>query len=656
MNKLCIFAGTSEGRQLTEALAGRGVALTICVATEYGEIALGELPDCTILAGRMPRADIEAMLRKEAFCAVVDATHPYAEHITQSIREAASAANTRYIRLLRESTASEDDGIFVADTAACIDFLKQTSGNILLTTGSKTLAQFCEDADLKERIYARVLPLAESLRICDECGLSAERILALQGPFSMEMNSAMLHQVNASWLVTKDTGSAGGYADKIAAAKACGAKTVIIGRPVEQTDGCSFTQIVSALEEMLDLVPLRKCVTMVGIGMGGFGSLTLDAQQAIESAQVLIGAERMLQGFQSPHRRTFTAIAAKDIADCIQRENGTFFAVLFSGDTGFYSGAKGLSEELKRRNINAQVSILPGIGSLSYLCAKLGRSWQDVKAISLHGREADFIRCVKEHPAVFALLGGESGASDALQRVHRAGLGHLNAWIGQRLGYEDEAIITGSVEDLLHGSYDALSVLLVENPSCKDYMVTHGLDDESFARADVPMTKQEIRSIALSKLQLTKGAIVWDIGSGSGSISVECALQATEGQVFAVEKEEDAAALTRRNQEKFGILNMTVKEGAAPQALSGLPAPSHAFIGGSTGNMREILDVLTQKNPKVRIVAAAVTLETVSELAKLCESFSHHEVCCVNVSRSKKAGRYHLMSAQNPVYLFTMQN
>ena len=396
MTKLCIFAGTSEGRRLAEALAGRGAALTVCVATEYGEISLGELPDCEVLAGRMPRDDIEAMLRREGFVAVVDATHPYAEHITESIQSAAAATGTEYVRLLRESTASDSDGIFVEDTAACIDFLKGTDGNVLLTTGSKTLPQYCEDPALKERIYARVLPLADSLRICSECGLPADRILAIQGPFSREMNTAMLRQTKAAWMVTKDTGNAGGYTDKIAAAKACGAKAVIIGRPEEKEAGLSLEETITLLEEKLELAPRRKKVTMVGIGMGSEGTLTEDARKAIRQADVLLGAARMLEGAKTAHSRAFTAIAAKDIVDVIKRENGPFFAVLFSGDTGFYSGAKGLKAELEKQGVDAEVEILPGIGSLSYFCAKLGRTWQDVKAISLHGRQTDLVRCVKE--------------------------------------------------------------------------------------------------------------------------------------------------------------------------------------------------------------------------------------------------------------------
>ena len=656
MTKLCIFAGTSEGRRLAEALAGRGAALTVCVATEYGEISLGELPDCEVLAGRMPRDDIEAMLRREGFVAVVDATHPYAEHITESIQSAAAASGTEYVRLLRESTASDSDGIFVEDTAACIDFLKGTDGNVLLTTGSKTLPQYCEDPALKERIYSRVLPLADSLRICSECGLPADHILAIQGPFSREMNTAMLRQTKAAWMVTKDTGNAGGYTDKIAAAKACSAKAVIIGRPAEKEAGLSLEETITLLEEKLELAPRRKKVTMVGTGMGGPGTLTADARKAIEEADVLLGAARMLEGSKTAHSRAFTAIAAKDIVDVIKRENGPFFAVLFSGDTGFYSGAKGLKAELEKQGVDAEVEILPGIGSLSYFCAKLGRTWQDVKAISLHGRQTDLVRCVKENPAVFTLLGGETGALDALNRLNEAGLGALTAHIGQRLGYEDETIVSGTVAELLENSYDSLSVLLVENPDWGAYVVTHGIADEAFTRADVPMTKQEIRSVTLSKLQLGKGSVVWDIGSGSGSVSVECALQASGGQVYAIEKEADAVELTKKNLEKFGIVNCTVVEGSAPEALTCLPAPTHAFIGGSTGNLKEILAVLLEKNPKVRIVANAVTMETAAELSEAAKDFAFSDICCVNVSRGRKLGRYHLMTAQNPVYIVTMQN
>ena len=655
MDKLCIFAGTSEGRRLAEALAGRGVPLTVCVATEYGEVSLGELPDTAVLAGPMPRDQIEDLLRKEKFAAVVDATHPYAQHITESIREAAWNAGTEYIRLLRESRAADSDGVFVENAEEAVAFLKKTEGNILLTTGSKTLPVYCEHESLRERIYARVLPLPESLRICSECGLTADRILAMQGPFSEELNAALLRQTKAAWLVTKDSGAPGGYEEKIAAAKKAGAKALIIGRPNEEF-GYSLEEVLAMLEKRLELDPPAKRIVLVGTGMGGTGTLTEEARRAIADADVLLGAGRMLEGAKQAHSRVFEAIAAKDIVRIIRQEKGPVFAVLFSGDTGFYSGAKALREELVQQGVYALVETLPGIGSLSYFCAKLDRPWQDVKAISLHGRDMDLVRCVRENPAVFTLLGGKTGAEDALKRLQGSGLKSLLVHVGERLGYPEERILTGSPEDLLQETIDPLSVMLVENPNWKSVPVTQGIPDEAFERTDVPMTKQEVRSVTLSKLQLGKGSTVWDIGSGSGSVTVECALQASEGWVYAIEKEADAVALTRTNLERFGIRNATVVEGSAPKALADLPAPTHAFIGGSSGNLKEIIDVLRRKNPHVRIVANAVTMETAAELSELAADFAESDICCLNVSRGRKAGRYHLMTAQNPVTIVTMQN
>ena len=186
--------------------------------------------------------------------------------------------------------------------------------------------------------------------------------------------------------------------------------------------------------------------------------------------------------------------------------------------------------------------------------------------------------------------------------------------------------------------------------------MTHGLPDEAFERDETPMTKSEVRSVALSKLQLTERAIVYDIGSGSGSVSVEAALQSWRGRVYAVEMKEKAIALTRRNAKKFRLSNLEVVCGKAPEALSELPAPTHAFIGGSTGNLDGIIQCLLEKNPGVSIVATAVTLETLAELTEAAKAFGFCDIAEISVAKPRALGRYHLMTAQNPVYVFTMQN
>lgn len=649
MYKICLFAGTSDGRRLAKRLAGRGAALTVCVATDYGGALIEPCDGLCVRVGRMDEAEMAAFFAEQGFDIVIDATHPYADRATQNIAQACRDANVEYLRALRASTADSSDGVCVPDSAACAEFLKTVSGSVLLTTGSKELPAFCGDEALRERLYVRVLPMQASLEICASCGIRPERIIAMQGPFDEEMNYALLRAVRAKWLVTKDTGDAGGYAAKIHAAERAGVRTVIIGRPA-QVDGMAWEDAAAYVEARYSLQAPKKRVALVGIGMGGEEMRTAGMLRAVREADCVIGAKRMLDSIECADKIRYEAIYTDDIVRFIREAKGLQrFAVLFSGDTGFYSGATKLEQALG----DVEMEVLPGIGSLQYFCARLRRPWENVRAVSLHGRDCNFIAEVRAHEAVFALLGGPTGAVDALERLCRAGLGELTVHVGQKLGYPNERIASGSAQSLCGESFDPLSVIFVENPAAGARIVTHGLPDEAFERDDVPMTKSEVRGVSLSKLALTSDSIVYDVGSGSGSVAVECALQATRGWVYAIERKPQAAALTRRNAERFGLENLTVVEGYAPQAFEELPAPTHAFIGGSAGNLAQIVDEILEKNPNARIVANAVTLETIAELTELAKRFGECDIVQIAASRPRKVGSYHLMTAQNPVYIFT---
>ena len=651
MCKLCVFAGTTEGRQLIERLQGRGADITACTATEYGAELLQGIQGVAIHSGRMDEEEMARFFEAERFSLVVDATHPYADRVTDNIARACEATHTDYLRLERAGEAEEADGVFTPDATACAAFLKTTEGGVFLTTGSKELPAFCEDAGLRARLFVRVLPMLSSLQICAGCGLPADRIIAMQGPFDEDINLAMFKKSGAKYMVTKDTGAAGGYGAKVRAAQKLGMTVVVIGRP-PQAKGAGILETCALVEKKLGLSPRKKKVFLIGCGMGNEDTRTLAMERAIREAECLIGAKRMLSSVDCGGKETFPAILSGDIEKIIRDSDHSVFAVLLSGDTGFYSGAKKLIGALSDMDVRA----LPGVGSLSYFCARLGRPWEDVRAVSLHGRSCDLAGEVRRHGAVFALLGGDNDAKAVLSGLCRAGLGDTRAYVGERLGYPDERVSRGAAADLAQGEYDPLSVLLVENDGARNWVVTHGLPDEAFLRDDTPMTKSEVRSVCLSKLRLTENAVVYDVGSGSGSVSVEAAIQAHGGQVYAIEKKPEAAALTRKNAEKFGLSNLILVEGSAPEAMADLPAPTHAFIGGSSGNMREIIDALLQKNPRVRMVATAVTLETISELSQIAGEFSECDIAEVAVSKPRKLGRYRLMTAQNPVYIFTLQN
>ena len=568
---------------------------------------------------------------------------------------ACSRTGTEYLRLERAEGRRLEDAVTFADIEAAVDYLNGTEGKILLTTGSKELAAFSRINDFAERAYARVLPMEASIALCRESGLLPSHILAMQGPFSVGMNTAMIRSVNAEYVVTKESGRAGGFEEKALAAKNAGAKLVVIGRPQSAASGHSYTDVLRLLGERFNM-RFRQSVTVVGVGAGGRGTLTAEADEAIASAECVIGAQRML-AFARSEQAVHAAIAPDAIANYI-REHIEFsrFAVAMSGDTGLFSGTRKLLPLLDF----CDVRVLPGISSLSYLCAKLGASYEDVKLVSLHGRGGNIVPAVRRNEKVFALVGGENGAAELIGELARSGLGSVRVSVGERLGYPEEKLTSGSAAELSAKRFDKLSAVLIENPAPESG--AFGLQDGAFIRNGaekpvVPMTKSEVRAVALSKLRLLPDSVAWDVGAGTGSVSVEMALQTTGGRVYAIEKRAEACALIRENAAAFGTKNIEVIEGSAPESCAGLPAPTHAFIGGSSGNMREIIALLLGKNPNVRIVAAAISLETVAELTDCMKRFGFNETeaVCLSVSKARAVGGYNLMTAQNPVYVFTMQ-
>ena len=180
--------------------------------------------------------------------------------------------------------------------------------------------------------------------------------------------------------------------------------------------------------------------------------------------------------------------------------------------------------------------------------------------------------------------------------------------------------------------------------------------DEWFIRGEIPMTKSEVRAVSVSKLELCRDNIVYDIGAGTGSVSVEAALKVPEGHVYAFEQKEEGCALIRANAEKAGVKNLTVVPGKAPESLYGYPAPDRVFLGGSSGNMEEILDLVTELNPAVQLVINVIALESLSQTMEWFRKKGWEpEVVCMQVSRAAKRGPYHMMQAQNPIYVLTAQ-
>ena len=661
--QVIIFAGTTEGRTISEYLASCKVPVTACVATEYGETLLTENEYLKVHAGRMDQEEIAAFIREKGAELVIDATHPYAAVVSENVAAACEREQVDYVRLIRGSSAeSVDQAVLVGSVDEAVEYLKKTEGNILATTGSKELFKYTQIPGFEKRVFARVLSTGEVAAACEKLGFVGKNLICMQGPFSEALNIAMLHQFDCKYLVTKETGKAGGFEEKLHAAKVAGATLVLVGRPPEQK-GYSYDEVLEmmrirfhlAAASVLDVQPTqgKRKVTLVGIGIGTPEGMTVEAAQVIEKADLLVGADRMLAAAADKHKPTFSAYEPRKIGDYLElHPEYQRIVVLLSGDIGFYSGAKRLYEELEQRDF--EVDALCGISSVVYFCGKLRTAWEDVCLLSTHGRSANLVGAVKSHHKTFTLLGKGESVHVLCQELMEYGLAHVTVHIGIQLGYEDEKILSGTPEELLKQSIDGLCVALIENETPFSG-IRACVDDEEFSRGKAPMTKSEIRSLSVAKLQLPKDAVVYDVGAGTGSVTIELALAAVDGCIYAIERNQEACDLIEENKRKFGTPNIQVVHGLAPEAMEDLPAPTHAFIGGSAGNLKEIITCLLGKNPLIRLVINTVTLETMAEVSECLKALNliEEETICVNVSRAKKLGAYHLMMGQNPIYIVT---
>ena len=390
-------------------------------------------------------------------------------------------------------------------------------------------------------------------------------------------------------------------------------------------------------------------VTLVSMGCGK-ETLTLQAKKALEEADCLVGSDRLLrQAPASPRIPRLRAVRREEILSVLRASGAKAPCVLLSGDAGFYSGAAGLLPLLERENIPFKV--LPGVSSLQAFAARLHQNWQGWNLYSAHGRDCDPVAAVCQGKPAFFLTGGTLGPAQLCGLLNQAGLGELPVDVGENLFCEGERLYTGTAAECAQMSFAPLSVLLVQ-PARRPQKRTPGISDEEFLRDKVPMTKQEVRAAILAKLAMAPDDLCWDVGAGTGSVSVEMALQCRE--VWSVEREERALALMVANREKFGAWNLRIMAGPAPGVLEGLPAPDKVFIGGSGGKLRDILAAVNAANPRAKVCISAIALETLHTALTALEELGYEaEIVQISVNRARKAGELHLLMAQNPVFLIT---
>ena len=446
---------------------------------------------------------------------------------------------------------------------------------------------------------------------------------------------------------------------------------------------------------------MRK-VTIIGAGPGNPDLLSRAALDAIDIADVVIGAHRALAGIDVPPDVVRCALVkTADIAAALtDAASWQRAVVVMTGDVGLFSGARlrcadvlALCRLVEALSGNAQVDVrvIPGISSASYLAARIARPWQDWRFASAHGVACDIVAEAERAGELFLVTSGGEDPSRLSGELVQAGFGDARVTVAERLSYPDERITCATASEIAGQTFDDLNVMLIDfaggagspagssaaseapagasAPAAASSAVdsagasraassrwpyaSSGIPDELFIRGDVPMTKQEVRAVALAKLRLTATDTVWDVGAGTGSVSIEAALVARAGSVWAVERNAAGLRLIRENADAFGCGNVHAVPGVAPEALAKLPVPDAVFVGGSAGELPSIVEAALEKNSHVRLCVPCVTIETLTEACALLSGsrFKGFEACQLSAARAEAVGSHHLMKAQNPVFL-----
>lgn len=673
-NKVLVFGGTTEGRILSDYLRKAGILHEISVATEYGKEILLENGEENLLVGRKDFRQIEEMIKSLEVSIVVDATHPFATAASKEIKTACESSDVPYIRLKRNTqdkytnradfNSEDNNGKEICEDIIYVDTIEDAAkaaeeidGNILVLTGSKDLETISSIITDISRVYVRVLPNEDSILKCTKAGFSGRQIIAMQGPFSEQMNIATIKEIDAKAIITKESGKAGGFSEKIEAAAKCGAKAIVITNPenaLDSPDAHSLGEVIEILSKHTgtEIIPY-KTITLAGMGPGDERFYTLELKKALDEADIIFGAKAVVKNLKNVHVPVVSEYDGAKIYEYL-KANDEYISplVLFSGDISLCSGAKKATAIFEDKGY--LVKRISGISSVSLFAQRLGLSLEDVRVISAHGKKCDVIRNVTENVETIVLTSDADHAKDITRKAYALA---DEVIVGCDLGTCDEAIINITSSPDLESSIKGKCLVYTRNSKASDRKVVKTLKDDEIIRGNVPMTKEEIRALSMRKLSLSRGAVFYDIGSGTGSISLEAALLDESIKVFSVEKNEEADKLLQKNIDKFGVSNIEIIEGTAPDAMKELPAPSHVFIGGSSGNIKEIIEDVYQKNDHAKVVINTITAETFAQVMDFAGDLPDIEpdIIMVSVSRFKKVGKYHLADALNPVYIITLE-
>lgn len=410
---------------------------------------------------------------------------------------------------------------------------------------------------------------------------------------------------------------------------------------------------------MNELGKKKRNICLIGMGPGAPEKLTAESIIVLKKAQLVAGSARMLEQARKvvpdlDERTTLASNKNEEIISFIgEHPECTEVAVLYSGNVGRYSGAESMRRRLMQEYMNFDLKMIPGISASTEFLTRLGIPEKDVLIESTHGRDVRLIPLIRTHRYVMVFLGNGATVTETAKKLMLYGMNLVRITVGLRLSYPDEEIRVGYPREYVEQPVYGLAVALFENPDAAEEK-GFGIPDEEFIRGSVPMTKRDIRMLSLPRLELEQDSVVYDIGAGTGAVSVEIGRHVPYGTVYAVEKDPEAIALLEENRKKFCVDNIEIIQGEAPDALEDLPDPDAVFIGGSGGNLGAIIEAVLTKSPFAPIVINTITLESMALMVELKQQYQDKydfEITEFSVTHLSPAGKVHMRRPETPVMI-----
>ncbi|OGP18700.1 MAG: hypothetical protein A2054_09795 [Deltaproteobacteria bacterium GWA2_55_10] len=395
-------------------------------------------------------------------------------------------------------------------------------------------------------------------------------------------------------------------------------------------------------------------IYVIGIGIQGRASLLGRPLDIIHNAGLLVGGKRHLDEFADARAERIALGGILDAARAIDRhikKSRKPVAILATGDPLLF----GIGSFILKRFGKKRVEIIPNVSAIQEAFALIKEDLNDVKILSVHGREADFSRLSDEarsNRKLAVFTDKENTPARICSELLERGVNGFKAYVCESLG-ADEKVIEGTLEKIAkRKSFGPLNVLiLIREDDVNAAQSAPGIPDALFAHSNGMITKEEFRVISLAKLELKKGDVVWDIGACSGSVAIEAG-RITGNAVFAVEKDRKRVRDIKENKKRFGSAELKIVEGNAPAALKGLPRPDAVFVGGGGNGIREILGAVGKAlKPGGRVVVNAITMETASAAFEFFKKGWTRELVLASVSKARSAGELNMLSAHNPVFI-----